>query len=141
MRLVPLHFQIPSDLFWCSAAMVVGALFPTGSQSRHGKSNQITYVWALSFLSSECSCVFSLSFHEKTEFMNSFSKTIFSVGKMAVKVWLYKQEDPNSDLQHWSKMPGMVAGTCHPSFRRQGQKDLAESVTFRLGERPPSPSQ
>lgn len=49
MLLVPLHFQIPSDLFWCAAAMVVGALFPTGSRSRDGKSNPITYVWVLIF--------------------------------------------------------------------------------------------
>lgn len=110
MLLVPLHFQIPSDLFGCAAAMVVRALFPTGSQSRHEKSNQITYVWALSFLSSECSCVFSLSFHENTGFVNSFSKTICWAGKMAVEGWLCKQEDSNSDLQHLCKMAGMVAG-------------------------------
>lgn len=29
----------------------------------------------------------------------------------------------------------MVAGACHPSSRRQGQKDLAEVVAFRLSER------
>lgn len=81
MLLVPLHFQIPSDLFWCAAAMAVGALFPTGSQSRHGKSNQITYVWALISFPQSVSVSSHLAFIRTLNSCTHLVKLFLGLGK------------------------------------------------------------
>ena len=91
----PLCFQIPSDLFWCVASIVVRALFLTASQSRHEKLNQITHIWAPIFFPLNVFVSFHLflirTLHTGTHVLKHYllGKWQQNAGYTGIRTWIH----------------------------------------------------